>query len=90
MTTGAMTVIISFPENEEHESKELTLTATGKTSLSKEVREASAVITQAASGAYDYIDVGLLGTLEQKEPDVTPKTVTLIGSLSQRREEDEP
>lgn len=90
MTTGAMTVIISFPENEEHESKEITLTATGKTSLSKEVREASAVMTQAASGAYDYIDVGLLGTLEQKEPDVTPKTVTLIGSLSQRREEDEP
>ena len=90
MTTGAMTAIISFPENEEHESKEITLTATGKTSLSKEVREASAVITQAASGAYDYIDVGLLGTLEQKEPDVTPKTATLIGSLSQRREEDEP
>lgn len=90
MTTGAMTVIISFPENEEHESKEITLTATGKTSLSKEVKEASAVITQAASGAYDYIDVGLLGTLEQKEPDVTPKTATLIGSLSQRREEDEP
>jgi hypothetical protein len=90
MTTGAMTVIISFPENEEHESKEITLTATGKTSLSKEVREASAVITQAASGAYDYIDVGLLGTLEQTEPDVTPKAATLIGSLSQRREEDEP
>ena len=47
-------------------------------------------MTQAASGAYDYIDVGLLGTLEQTEPDVTPKTATLIGSLSQRREEDEP
>ena len=90
ITAGAMSVIISFPENEEHESKEITLTATGKTSLSKETREASATITHAASGAYEYIDVGLLGTLEQKEPDVTPKTATLIGSLSQRREEDEP